>query len=62
MNKEEVVKLMVDSMNSDTRKMCELANISNDESEKIIQQNQQSVEHMLGNVYDIMKEAGLINS
>lgn len=62
MNKEEVVRLMVDSMNSDTRKMCEQANMSNDECEKIIQQNHPSVEYMLSNVYDRMKEASLINS
>lgn len=62
MNKEEAVRLMVNSMNSDTRKMCEQANMSNDECEKIIQQNQPSVEYMLSNVYDRMKEASLINS
>jgi len=62
MNKEEAVKLMVDSMNSDTRKMCEQANMTNEECERIIQQNQQSVEYMLSNVYDIMKEANLLNS
>ena len=62
MNKEEAVKLMVDSMNSDTRKMCEQVNMSNDECERIIQQNHQSVEYMLSNIYDVMKEANLINS
>jgi hypothetical protein len=62
MNKEEALRLMVDSMNLDTLKMCEQANMSKDESDKIIEQNQPSVEYMLSNIYDKMKEANLINS
>jgi len=62
MNKEEVVKLMLESMEQDNREMCERSGMPAEEAEKFIEQSQPSIVYMLNNIYDKMKEASLINS
>lgn len=62
MNKEEVVKMMLDSMEQDNREMCERSGMPAEEAEKFMEQSRPSIVYMLNNIYDKMKEASLINS
>jgi hypothetical protein len=62
MNKEEVVKMMLDSMEQDNREMCERSGMPAEEAEKFMEQSRPSIVYMLNNIYDKMKEANLINS
>lgn len=61
MTKEEVVAMMLDSINSDNREICVRAGMNVEEAEMQIQQSQQSLSFMLSNVYDKLKESNIIN-
>jgi hypothetical protein len=60
MSKEDVVDLMMKSINSDTWDMCKQANMPEDQIENQIAQSQSSLAYMLSNVYDVLKESNLI--
>lgn len=60
MNKEDIIKIMLDSINADNREMCKQMGMSADDTEKQIQQSQQSLIFMFGNIYDKLKEVGAI--
>ena len=62
MNKQDALKLMIQSMNDDNRQLCEMANMSSDEAEAFIEKSQQSLQFMLGNMYDKLEAAGFIKS
>ena len=60
MSTEDVVDLMMKSINSDTWDMCKQANMPEDQIENQIAQSQSSLAYMLSNVYDVLKESNLI--
>lgn len=61
MNKEDVLKIMLDSINADNRELCLKAGISEADAEAQIAQSQPSLGFILGNVYDKLKDSGVIN-
>jgi hypothetical protein len=60
MTKEEVLKLMLDSMEQDNRQMCERSGMALEEAEKFIEQSRPSIEYMLDNIYTKMSEQGIL--
>jgi hypothetical protein len=51
---------MLDSVNADNRDLCQKAGMSDADAESQIQQSQPSLVFILSNVYDKIKEAGVI--
>ena len=60
MTKEEVLKLMLDSMEQDNREMCERSGMDMEEAEKFIEQSRPSIEFMLDNIYAKMSKQGIL--
>jgi len=60
MSKDEVIQLMLDSVNADNRVLCAKAGLSDADAEAQIQQSQASLGFILGNVYDKLKESDLL--
>lgn len=60
MNKEEVIQLMLESLNADNRDLCAKAGISEADAEAQIQQSQPSLVFMLGNIYEKLKSNNII--
>ena len=60
MTKDEALSIMVNSMNADNREMGKLSGLTAQELELQITQSQQSLNFMMSNVYDKLKEAGAI--
>lgn len=60
MTKEEVVKIMLDSINADNREMGKQAGLNAADLEKQIEQSQASLGFMMANIYDKLKESGVI--
>jgi hypothetical protein len=60
MNKEEVIDLMLNSINTDNREMCKQSGMSDADTNKQIEQSQQSLIFIVSNMYQRMKEAGVI--
>ncbi len=60
MNKEEVLSIMMDSINADNRELCKKAGMSDDEADAQITQSQPSLGFIMSNVYDKLKAAGAI--
>jgi hypothetical protein len=61
MNKEEIIKIMLDSVNSDNRELSKKAGIKDEDAESQIAQSQPSLVFILGNVYDKLKAAGVVS-
>lgn len=61
MNKEEVIKIMLDSVNADNRELSKKAGIKDEDAESQIAQSQPSLVFILGNVYDKLKASGVIS-
>jgi hypothetical protein len=61
MTKEEVVDLMLASMNSDNRAICKQGGMAEDEMEKQITASQTPLLYMLSNMYDRLKGAGVLS-
>jgi hypothetical protein len=61
MNKEEVVKIMIDGFIEDMRLLYSNAGISDEESEQHIEQGRMSFELMSSNMYDRLLEKSIIN-
>ena len=57
MNKEEIIKIMLDSINADNRDLCEKAGMSSSDAEAQIAQSQPSLQFILSNAYDKLNEA-----
>lgn len=58
--KTETVAVMLNSLNEDNRSFCLQSGMSEEETERNIEQSQQSLNFMLSNMYDKLKEASLI--
>jgi hypothetical protein len=60
MNKEEIIDLMLDSINTDNREMCKQSGMSDADAEKQIADSQQSLVFIVSNMYQRLKESGAI--
>jgi hypothetical protein len=60
MNKEEIIDLMLDSINSDNREICKQSGMSDEDAQKQIDQSQQALVFMVSNIYKKLKESGAI--
>jgi hypothetical protein len=60
MTKEEVVDIMLFSINTDNRELCKQGGMSEKDIESQIEQSQQSLKLILNNMYDMLKEGGVI--
>lgn len=60
MNKEEVIQLMLESMNTDNRDLCAKAGMSASDTETQISQSQPTLIFMFGNIYDKLKANNVI--
>lgn len=60
MTEQEIVAFMVESLNADNRAICQNNGMAPEEIEKSIEQSQQSLVFMMGNLYVKMKEKNLI--
>lgn len=58
--KTETVVLMLNSLNEDNRSICLQNGMDAEEVERNIEQSQASLNFMLSNMYDKLKEANLI--
>lgn len=58
MGKEDIITLMVESINADNREICKQGGMSESDIEKNIEQSQPSLFFMLSNVYDKLKSGG----
>lgn len=61
MDKEEALNLMLNSINEDNRDLCLRSGMSEADAESQIAQSQPTLTLILGNMYDKMKDAGIIS-
>lgn len=61
MTKEEVVKIMLDSINSDNLALGLQAGIEENTLKTQIEQSQQSLGFMMSNIYDKLKDSEIIS-
>ena len=61
MNKEDTIDFMIKSITDDWREMFVNAKMSEEDIEKYMTQNNQSVVHIVVNLYSRMKKEGLIS-
>ena len=62
MNKEETIDFMIKSMTDDWREMFVNAKMSEEDIEKYMAQNAQSIVYVIANLYTKMKKEGLITT
>ena len=62
MNKEETIDFMIKSMTDDWREMFVNAKINEEDIEKYMAQNAQSIVYVIANLYTKMKKEGLITT
>jgi hypothetical protein len=60
MTKDDVIKMMMDSINADNREFCLMSGMSEEEADKNIEQSQMSLGVIIGNIYDKLVEANVI--
>jgi hypothetical protein len=60
MIKEEILKLMVRSLNQDNLEMAERSGMDRSEIDKLVEQSQPSLQFMVSNMYDRMKAADIL--
>lgn len=60
MTKEEVIKIMLDSINEDNRMMCLQNGMSEEDTNTQIEQSQPSLVYLFGNIYDKLTAAGAL--
>jgi hypothetical protein len=60
MTKEEAIKVMLDSINSDNFELGIQSGLSEENLKSQIEQSQVSLSFMMGNIYDKLKDAGAI--
>ena len=60
MTKEEVMKLMLESIHHDNREICRRGNMPEDQIEKSIKESAPALELMVGNLYNKLKEKNLL--
>ena len=62
MNKEETIDFMIKSMTDDWREMFVNAKMGEEDIEKYMTQNAQSIVYVIANLYTKMKKEGLITT
>ena len=62
MNKEEIINLMVESINQDNRELCERGGMDKDQIEKQIEQSQPSLAYMAESLYSKLIEKEIIKN
>lgn len=60
MNKEEIIDFMLDSINTDNREMCKINGLSEEDTQKQIDQSQPALTLITANLYKKLKERGII--
>jgi hypothetical protein len=60
MTKEEAIKIMLDSINSDNLALGVQSGLTEENVKSQIEQSQVSLTFMMGNIYDKLKDAGAI--
>ena len=60
MNKEEVISIMMESINADNKELCLQTGMSEEEANKNIEQSQMSLGLMMSNIYDKLVESQVI--
>ena len=60
MTKEDVLTIMMNSINADNKEFCIQSGMSEAEADKNIEQSQMSLGLMMSNIYDKMVENGII--
>jgi hypothetical protein len=60
MTKEEAVSIMLDSINSDNLALGIQAGLKEEDLKLQIEQSQQSLNFMMANIYDKLKDSGVI--
>ena len=60
MNKEEIIDLMLHSINADNKEICKQSGMSDEDAQKQIDQSQQALVFMVSNIYQKLKESGAI--
>jgi hypothetical protein len=60
MSKEDILKLMISSLNQDNLEMAERSGMDRNEIDKLVAESQTSLQFMVSNMYDRMKAADLI--
>lgn len=60
MTKDEVIKIMLDSINEDNRTMCLHNGMNEEDTNKQIEQSQPSLVFIFGNIYDKLKDVKVI--
>jgi len=60
MNKEEVVSIMMESINKDNKQLCLDMGMSEEETNKNIEQSQMSLGLIMANMYDNLVESKVI--
>lgn len=60
MSKDEAVKIMMESINSDNLTLGLQAGLKEDDLKAQIDQSQPSLSFMMNNIYDKLKESGVI--
>lgn len=61
MTKEEIIKIMLDSINSDNLALGLQAGIEENTLKTQIEQSQQSLGFMMSNIYDKLKDSQIIS-
>lgn len=59
MNKEEALKIMLDSINSDNKELCLKNGMSEEDANAQISQSQPALAFIMGNVFDKLNAAGV---
>jgi hypothetical protein len=62
MKKEEILILMINSINDDNREMAERSNMDKELYEKMFDESQPSLQFMISNMYDKLEAAGVLKS
>ena len=60
MNKEDVVSIMMESINADNKQFCLDNGMSEEKANESIAQSQMSLGFMMSNIYDKLVEAQII--
>jgi hypothetical protein len=60
MSEQEVIDLMVKSVNDDNRELCDRMGMSKEETEESIEKSYATISMMMANLHSRMKEANLL--
>lgn len=60
MNKEETIDFMVEIINKSNREICAMQGMPIEQVDQMIEQSQSGLLHMIANLYNAMKDKGLL--